>query len=83
LILEQVLNIDFELRYLSQERLESQCRSSSTLPSLLLKASQDVLVFNYQSVALPQAELDHVGVLIEDFFPHTIEFARELCAEDA
>jgi hypothetical protein len=83
LILEQVLNIAFELRDLSQERLESQCRSSINLPSILLKAPQDVLVFNYQSVALPQAELDHIGVLIEEFFPKTIEFPRELCAEDA
>jgi len=48
-----------------------------------LKAPQDVLVFNYQSVALPQAELDHVGVLIDEFFPKTIEFAMELCDEDA
>ena len=83
MVLEQVLNIGFDLRDRPHERLESQSRSRGTLPPLLLKAPQDVLVFNYYTVALPQTEFNQVGVLIEESFPQTIEFSRELCAQDA
>ena len=48
-----------------------------------MKVPQDVLILDYQSVALPQIELDHVGVSFKECFPHSIEFIRELCAQDA
>jgi hypothetical protein len=54
MVLEQVLNIGFDLRDRPHERLESQSRSRGTLPPLVLKAPQDVLIVNYQSVGLPQ-----------------------------
>jgi hypothetical protein len=48
-----------------------------------LEASQDFLILNNQFVALPQTELDHVGVLIEKSSPQSIEFSWELSAQDA
>ena len=48
-----------------------------------MEAPQDVLVLNNESVALPQTKFYHVGVLIKESSPKSIEFSRELRAQDA
>ena len=64
------------------ELLEGESRSLVTFPPLLLIVLQDIFVLDDQSVALPQTELNHVGVFFEELSPQSIEFFRELCVQD-